>query len=172
MRLPLDPNRNHQQTAFAGSLNALCTIAGWGSVYLLLRGTRSPRQHRHPPQHDQVPGAGNIVGDLRPLPARDRRGAAIFSGNARRQGPGQARPDRRSRGRRWPGRFVQRLVRGAAATAATSCGQSLPNWHANGRLSKRLSATLAAANLAAVGIRCWRCDLQYSCQRFATANRH
>lgn len=37
MRLPLDPNRNHQQTAFAGSLNALCTITGWGSVYLLLR---------------------------------------------------------------------------------------------------------------------------------------
>jgi thioesterase domain-containing protein len=37
MRLPLLPNRNHQQTAFAGSLNALCTIAGWGSVYLLLR---------------------------------------------------------------------------------------------------------------------------------------
>jgi thioesterase domain-containing protein len=37
MRLPLTPNRNHQQTAFAGSLNALCTIAGWGSVYLLLK---------------------------------------------------------------------------------------------------------------------------------------
>jgi len=37
MRMPLTPNRNHQQTAFAGSLNALCTIAGWGSVYLLLR---------------------------------------------------------------------------------------------------------------------------------------
>src|SRR3972149_1423170 len=37
MCLPLVPNRNHQQTAFAGSLNALCTIAGWGSVYLLLR---------------------------------------------------------------------------------------------------------------------------------------
>jgi thioesterase domain-containing protein len=37
MRLPLDRNRNHQQTAFAGSLNALCTIAGWGSVYLLLK---------------------------------------------------------------------------------------------------------------------------------------
>jgi thioesterase domain-containing protein len=37
MWLPLDPNRNHQQTAFAGSLNALCTIAGWGTVYLLLR---------------------------------------------------------------------------------------------------------------------------------------
>jgi thioesterase domain-containing protein len=37
MGLPLDRNRNHQQTAFAGSLNALCTIAGWGSVYLLLK---------------------------------------------------------------------------------------------------------------------------------------
>lgn len=37
MRLPLTPNRNHQQTAFAGSLNALCTITGWGSVFLLLR---------------------------------------------------------------------------------------------------------------------------------------
>jgi thioesterase domain-containing protein len=37
VRLPLVPNRNHQQTAFAGSLNALCTIAGWGSVYLLLQ---------------------------------------------------------------------------------------------------------------------------------------
>jgi thioesterase domain-containing protein len=37
MRLPLGPNRNHQQTAFAGSLNALCTIAGWGYVYVLLR---------------------------------------------------------------------------------------------------------------------------------------
>jgi thioesterase domain-containing protein len=37
MRLPLSPNRNHQQTAFAGSLNAVCTIAGWGSVFLLLK---------------------------------------------------------------------------------------------------------------------------------------
>lgn len=37
MRLPLDGNRNHQQTAFAGSLNALCTITGWGSLFLLLK---------------------------------------------------------------------------------------------------------------------------------------
>ena len=33
----MGPNRNHQQTAFAGSLNALCTIAGWGTVFLLLK---------------------------------------------------------------------------------------------------------------------------------------
>lgn len=37
MRMPLRPNRNHQSTAFAGSLNALCTIAGWGTMFLLLR---------------------------------------------------------------------------------------------------------------------------------------
>lgn len=35
--MPLEMNRNHQETAFAGSLNALCTIAGWGTVYLMLR---------------------------------------------------------------------------------------------------------------------------------------
>ena len=37
MQMPLEPNRNHQYSAFAGSLNALCTVAGWGSVYLLLK---------------------------------------------------------------------------------------------------------------------------------------
>jgi thioesterase domain-containing protein len=37
MRFPLKPNKNHQQTAFAGSLNALCSIAGWSTVYLLLK---------------------------------------------------------------------------------------------------------------------------------------
>jgi thioesterase domain-containing protein len=37
MEMPLEPNRNHQYSAFAGSLNALCTIVGWGTVFLLLR---------------------------------------------------------------------------------------------------------------------------------------
>jgi thioesterase domain-containing protein len=37
VRLPLKPNLNHKRTAFAGSLSALCTIAGWGYVFLLLR---------------------------------------------------------------------------------------------------------------------------------------
>lgn len=37
MRLPLEPNRNHHKTAFAGSLNALCTMTGWGTTYLLLK---------------------------------------------------------------------------------------------------------------------------------------
>lgn len=36
MQMPLEPNRNHQYSAFAGSLNALCTIVGWGTLFLLL----------------------------------------------------------------------------------------------------------------------------------------
>ena len=37
MQMPLAANRNHQYSAFAGSLNALCTVVGWGTVFLLLR---------------------------------------------------------------------------------------------------------------------------------------
>lgn len=37
VRMPLEPNRNHQYSAFAGSLNALCTIAGWGTIFMLLK---------------------------------------------------------------------------------------------------------------------------------------
>jgi thioesterase domain-containing protein len=36
MGMPLAPNRNHQDSAFAGSLNALCTVVGWGTMFLLL----------------------------------------------------------------------------------------------------------------------------------------
>ena len=35
MSAPLDLNRNHQLTGFAGSLNALCTVTGWGMVVLV-----------------------------------------------------------------------------------------------------------------------------------------
>lgn len=34
---PLAPNINHKDTAFAGSLNAVVTLAGWSRVWLLLR---------------------------------------------------------------------------------------------------------------------------------------
>lgn len=44
LTMPLDGNHNHQQTAFAGSLNALCTITGWSMTYLELEslGSRLP----------------------------------------------------------------------------------------------------------------------------------
>src|SRR5689334_16575175 len=35
-QVPLAPNINHKATAFAGSLNAVMTLAGWGTVWLLL----------------------------------------------------------------------------------------------------------------------------------------
>ncbi|HLJ81337.1 MAG TPA: thioesterase domain-containing protein [Ktedonobacterales bacterium] len=34
---PLRQNRNHKSTAFAGSLNALVTLAGWGLIWLILK---------------------------------------------------------------------------------------------------------------------------------------
>jgi thioesterase domain-containing protein len=34
---PLAPNINHKGTAFAGSLNATATLAGWGTIWLVLR---------------------------------------------------------------------------------------------------------------------------------------
>ncbi|MGH2502208.1 MAG: thioesterase domain-containing protein [Ktedonobacterales bacterium] len=37
LRAPLAPNINHKSTAFAGSLNAVATLAGWGLTWLLLR---------------------------------------------------------------------------------------------------------------------------------------
>ena len=40
MQMPLAENRNHQSSAFAGSLNALCTVVGWGTVFLLLERER------------------------------------------------------------------------------------------------------------------------------------
>ncbi len=37
LRAPLAANINHTGTAFAGSLNAIATLAGWATVWLLLR---------------------------------------------------------------------------------------------------------------------------------------
>lgn len=37
LRAPLEANINHKDTAFAGSLNALVTLAGWGLLWLILK---------------------------------------------------------------------------------------------------------------------------------------
>jgi thioesterase domain-containing protein len=75
MRLPLTPNRNHQQTAFAGSLNALCTIAGWGTVYLLLKelGRKGNIVIRRSSIRYQGPVASaQILARCHPIPAEAR----------------------------------------------------------------------------------------------------
>ena len=63
LSMPLAPNRNPHQTAFAGSLNALCTLAGWAMTYLLLEEIsavgstvirRSSIKYHAPVQSDRV----------------------------------------------------------------------------------------------------------------------
>lgn len=76
MRLPLVPNRNHQQTAFAGSLNAVCTIAGWGYVYLLLRelGRRGNIViHRSSIKYLEPVTSSEIYAHCHPVTAADRQ---------------------------------------------------------------------------------------------------
>jgi thioesterase domain-containing protein len=39
---PLAPNINHKDTAFAGSLNAVLTLAGWSMLWLIARSAAIP----------------------------------------------------------------------------------------------------------------------------------
>lgn len=58
---PLDANINHKGTAFAGSLNAVATLAGWGLLWVLMHREGlmaqiviqdSQIRYRHPVQQD------------------------------------------------------------------------------------------------------------------------
>jgi thioesterase domain-containing protein len=42
LRAPLAPNINHKRTAFAGSLNAVVTLTGWGLLWLILQELEIP----------------------------------------------------------------------------------------------------------------------------------
>jgi thioesterase domain-containing protein len=42
LRAPLGANRNHQGTAFGGSLNAIATLACWSAIWLALRDAQQP----------------------------------------------------------------------------------------------------------------------------------
>lgn len=42
LNAPLEPNINHQQTAFGGSLASLTTLACWGLLWLKLRDAQIP----------------------------------------------------------------------------------------------------------------------------------
>ena len=70
MWMPLAPNRNHQETAFAGSLNALCTVVGWGTMFLLLEERRWKGNiviHRSSIRYRQPVHIKKIVACGRPL---------------------------------------------------------------------------------------------------------
>ncbi len=42
LKAPLAPNINHKRTAFAGSLNAVVTLTGWGLLWLVLQELEIP----------------------------------------------------------------------------------------------------------------------------------
>ena len=83
---PIGPNNNQHATAFAGSLNAVVTLAGWGLVWILLREAGleativiqdSASQYRKPVTHDftascQKPDDGLINHFLRMLRTKSK----------------------------------------------------------------------------------------------------
>ncbi|HQU15248.1 MAG: hypothetical protein B7Z66_08995 [Chromatiales bacterium 21-64-14] len=81
LRAPLAANLNHQHTAFAGSLNALATVAGWGLLHLLVEAYGVPAQvviqdaqveYRRPVTGDLV-----AISEVPDLAARERFCAAL-----------------------------------------------------------------------------------------------
>jgi len=91
LRAPLVQNVNHKATAFAGSLNAVATLAGWGLVWLILRerGLRwtiviheSSSQYRLPVRDDFVavcalPEAQQVDTFVTGLPRRGKARLAL-----------------------------------------------------------------------------------------------
>lgn len=76
LKAPLEPNINHKDTAFAGSLNALVTLSGWGLVWLMLKEARIAAKIVI--QDSQVKYAQPVAADFvaacrKPDPAQVRR---------------------------------------------------------------------------------------------------
>lgn len=65
---PLAPNINHTGTVFAGSLNATATLAGWGTIWLLLRehGIRSHVVIQDSSVHYVRPVTGDFIARCKP----------------------------------------------------------------------------------------------------------
>lgn len=84
LRAPLAPNINHKATAFAGSLTAAATLAGWGTVWLMLRenGLRGTIVIQESTTRYLLPVGGDFVATCR-APASDE-GARFLAGLRRR----------------------------------------------------------------------------------------
>ena len=94
---PLEPNINHKGTAFAGSLNATATLAGWGTIWLLLRehGIRSHVVIQDSTVHYVRPVTGDFTARCRaPSPSGGRA-----AGERRPATRARADRARRARGR-------------------------------------------------------------------------
>ncbi len=69
---PLEPNVNHKSTAFAGSLTAAATLAGWGLTWLVLseHGLRGTIVIQESATRYQLPVGHDFVATCRLPPAR------------------------------------------------------------------------------------------------------
>ncbi len=85
LHAPLAPNTNHKSTAFAGSLNAVATLAGWGLVWLLLRerGLRATIVIQEGEARYQLPVRGDFTATCALPPAED---IALLTEGLRRKG--------------------------------------------------------------------------------------
>jgi thioesterase domain-containing protein len=72
LHAPLAPNINHKGTAFAGSLNAAATLAGWGTIWLILRehGVQSHVVIQDSAVHYVRPVTGDFTARCKPPTAR------------------------------------------------------------------------------------------------------
>lgn len=82
---PLSKNVNHQGTAFAGSVNAVATLAGWGWVWLRLR--RSGHEGQVVLQDSTIQYLRPIETDFTAtcLPAEDAEVERLLAGMTRRR---------------------------------------------------------------------------------------
>ncbi|NOT09819.1 MAG: DUF4442 domain-containing protein [Gemmatimonadales bacterium] len=90
LRLPLAANRNHKGAAFAGSLNAVATLAAWGVLVATL--TRSEVDAHVVVQDSSIRYLKPVRGDAlafcpAPKPAELRKALAVFAKRGRARIP-------------------------------------------------------------------------------------
>ncbi|MDB5082176.1 MAG: thioesterase [Chloroflexi bacterium] len=115
LKAPLEPNINHKDTAFAGSLNALVTLSGWGLVWLILKeaGIAAKIVIQDSQVNYTLPVAGDFVACCRkPDPAQLERFQAMLvkKGRARLELGAEIRVGSRA-AVTFQGRYVAHLVR-------------------------------------------------------------
>jgi thioesterase domain-containing protein len=87
LRAAFERNRNHQGTAFAGSVNALATLAGWATVWLVLQ--EAGLEANAVLQDSEIRYLEPIMSDFTadcPFPTRDERAALLDAVTRHRRG--------------------------------------------------------------------------------------
>lgn len=86
LTMPLAANRNHKGTVFAGSLNAVATLAGWSVLWTVLReaGVRAHVVIQDSTVHYLVPARSDVAAEARsPDPEVLERALALLARRGR-----------------------------------------------------------------------------------------